>query len=104
MPGLQQVELDAPGDVGHGGLVWLAGGEAACLLGLAGTGPVRAVTDEEAGHEDLQQERREREIQLVRGKSRDRAGRGLQGVREADPVRGDAHGVHAGPGNPADAW
>src|SRR5258708_37834156 len=30
------------------------------------------------------------------GGSRDRAGRGLQGMREADPFRGDARGVHAG--------
>ncbi len=67
MPGWQQVEFDAAGDAGHGGLVWFAGGEVAGLLGLAGAGPVRAVADEGAGHEDLQQERCEREIQLVRG-------------------------------------
>src|SRR5216684_1622767 len=36
------------------------------------------------------------------GESRDRIGRGGQGVREADPVRGDAHGVRAGADELAD--
>src|SRR5882757_7774793 len=43
MPGLEQVELDAPGDDRDGGLAWFAGGEVAGFLGLAGAGPVRAV-------------------------------------------------------------
>ena len=45
----------------------LRAGEVSGLFGLAGTGPVRAVSDEEAGHEDLQQERRQCEVCLVRG-------------------------------------
>src|SRR2546429_6116987 len=36
------------------------------------------------------------------GKSRDRDGRGCQGVREADAVRGDAHGAGPDPGDRAD--
>jgi len=36
------------------------------------------------------------------GKSRDRVGRGGQGVREADPVRGDARRVHGKADDPAD--
>ena len=64
----EQVKLDFPGDVGDAGLAGLAGGEVAGFLGLAGAGPVRAVADEGAGGEDLQQERCEREIGLLRGK------------------------------------
>src|SRR5260221_5233683 len=36
------------------------------------------------------------------GESCDRAGRGLQGMREADPFRGYARGVHAGADELAD--
>ena len=61
------MELDSPGDVGDAGLAGFPGGEVAGLLGLAGAGPVRAGAYEEAGHEDLQQERGERVIELVRG-------------------------------------
>jgi len=64
----EQVELDFPGDVSDAGLAGLAGGEVAGFLGLAGAGPVRAVPDEGGGGEDLQQERGEREIGLLRGK------------------------------------
>ena len=64
----EQVKLDFPGDVGDAGLAGLAGGEVAGFLGLAGAGPVRAVPDEGGGGEDLQQERGEREIGLLRGK------------------------------------
>jgi len=63
----EQVELDASGDGRDGGLAGLAGGEVAGLLGLSGAGAVRAVADEEAGLEDLQQERGQRQVQLVRG-------------------------------------
>jgi len=56
-PGLEQVELDAPGDFGRAGFAGLAGVEVAGLLGFAGTGASEAVADEEAGHEDLEQER-----------------------------------------------
>jgi len=66
---MEQAELDPAGDAGHGGLAGLAGREVAGLLGFPGTGPVRAVTDEEAGHEDLQQERGEGQVCLVRGKA-----------------------------------
>ena len=62
------MELDFPHDVGDAGLAWLAGGEVAGLLGFPRAGPVGAVADEEAGHEDLQQERGEGEFWLVRGK------------------------------------
>ncbi len=64
----EQVKLDFPGDVGDAGLAGLAGGEVAGFLGLAGAGPVRAVPDEGGGGEDLQQERGEREIGVLRGK------------------------------------
>ena len=76
LPGIEQVELDSAGDPGDAGLSGLARREVSGLLGLSGTGPVRAVPDEEAGHEDLQQERRQCEVCLVRGESRDRDGRG----------------------------
>src|SRR5580658_6038660 len=56
LPGVERVELDAAGDPGDAGLAGLARREVSGLFGLAGTGPVRAVPDEEAGHEDLQQE------------------------------------------------
>jgi hypothetical protein len=67
LPWIEKVELDSPGDAADAGLAGLAGGEVAGLLGLAGAGAVRAVADGEAGYEDLQQERGEREIELVRG-------------------------------------
>ena len=67
-PGVEQVELDSPGDIGDAGFAGPAGGEVSGLLGFPRAGPVRAVAGEEAGHEDLQQERGERVIQLVRGK------------------------------------
>jgi hypothetical protein len=61
------VEFDSAGDVGDGGLAGFAGGEVAGFLGFAGAGPLRALADEEGGLEDLQQERGEREVRLVRG-------------------------------------
>ncbi len=67
LPGVEQVKLDAPGDLGDAGLAGFASGEVVGLLGLAGAGPPGTVADEEAGHEDLQQERRQREVCLVRG-------------------------------------
>ena len=67
LPGVKQVELDSPGDFGRAGLSGLAGGEIAGLLGLARAGAIRAVADEEAGHDDLQQEGGYGEVQLVRG-------------------------------------
>ena len=67
VPGLEQVELDAPGDDRDAGLAWFPGGEVAGFLGLAGAGPVRAVANVEAGHEDLEQECGEGLAELVRG-------------------------------------
>jgi hypothetical protein len=64
----EQVKLDFPDDVGDAGLAGLAGGKVAGFLGLAGAGPVRAVAGEGAGGEDLEQERGEREILVLRGK------------------------------------
>ncbi len=64
----EQVQLESPFDVGHAGLAGFPGWEVAGFLGFPGAGTVRAVAGEEAGHEDLQQERGEREIRLVRGK------------------------------------
>ena len=44
-------------------------GEVAGLFGLAGAGSVGAVTDEEVGDEDFQQEGGEGQVKLVRGES-----------------------------------
>jgi hypothetical protein len=66
-PGFEQVELDVAFHVGDGGLAGLAGGEVAGFLGFAGAVALGAVTDGEAGQEDLQQERGECEILLARG-------------------------------------
>jgi hypothetical protein len=60
LPGVEQVELDSPYDVGDAGLAGFSGGEVAGLLGFPRAGPAGAAADEEAGHEDLQQERGER--------------------------------------------
>jgi hypothetical protein len=54
------VELDSAGDVCAAGLAGLSGGEVAGFLGFPGAGPAGAAADEEAGHEDLEQERGER--------------------------------------------
>jgi hypothetical protein len=70
-------------------------GEVTGLLAPARTGPAGAVTDEEGRHEDPQQESSEREVEPVTG-SRDRAGRGGEGMREADPFLE----VPAGPPRP----
>jgi hypothetical protein len=64
----EQVELDFPDDLDDARLTGLAGREVAGFLGLAGAGPVRAVAGEGARGEDLEQERGEREIGLLRGK------------------------------------
>ena len=68
LPGVEQVELDPAGDADDAGLAGFPGGEVAGLLGLPGAGPVRAVAGEEAGQENLGQERGEGEVGLVRGK------------------------------------
>jgi hypothetical protein len=61
------MEFDSPGDVGHGWLVVPALGEVAGLFRLARAGPAGAVTDGEMRVEDLQQERGQRQVKLVRG-------------------------------------
>lgn len=67
LPGVEQVELDFPRDVGDAGLAGFPGGEVAGFLGFPRAGPVRAVADAEAGDEELEQERGEGVIELVRG-------------------------------------
>jgi hypothetical protein len=67
LPGVEQVELDPAGDADDAGLAGFPGGEVAGLFGFPGAGPVRAVAGEEAGQEDLGQERGEGEVCLVRG-------------------------------------
>ncbi len=64
----EQVELDFPDDAGDARLIGLAGREVTGFLGLARAGPVRAIAGEGARGEDLEQERSEREIGLLRGK------------------------------------
>jgi hypothetical protein len=61
LPGIEQAELDPAGYADDAGLAGLAGREVAGLLGSPRAGPVRAVAGEEAGHEDLGQERGEGE-------------------------------------------
>jgi hypothetical protein len=46
-----------------------AGGEVAGFLGGPWAGPVGAVADEEAQVEDLEQERGQRQVKILRGKS-----------------------------------
>jgi hypothetical protein len=62
------VELEVAFHVGDGGFAGLSGGEVAGFLGLAGAAALGAVADGGAGQDDLQQERGEGEILLVRGK------------------------------------
>jgi hypothetical protein len=71
LPGVEQVELDSPRDVGDAGLAGLRAGKSPAFLvfrGLARPGRPRAA---KPGHEDLEQERGERVILLIRGKSRE---------------------------------
>ena len=73
------MELDFPDDVGDARLAGLAGREVTGLLGPAGAGPAGAIPGEGARGEDLEQERGERKISLLRGKGRDGVRRGGQG-------------------------
>ena len=66
--GSEAVDLEASGDADDAGLIF-AGGEVAGLLGGAGAGPVGAVADEESGVEDLEQERGQGQVKILRGKS-----------------------------------
>ena len=68
LPGIQQAELDASGDVDDAGLAGFARREVAGLLALARADPAAAVADEAGRHEDLQQESSDREVEPVRGK------------------------------------
>jgi hypothetical protein len=61
------MEFDSAGDVSDAGLVVAAPGEVAGLLGLAGAGPAGTSADVELRVEDLQQERGQGEVKLVRG-------------------------------------
>jgi hypothetical protein len=66
--GSEAVDLETSGDADHAGLIF-AGGEVAGLLGGPWAGPVGAVADEEAQVEDLEQERGQRQVKILRGKS-----------------------------------
>jgi hypothetical protein len=65
---LEAVHLEASGDTDDAGSIF-AGREVAGLLGGAGAGPVGAVADEEARVEDLEQERGQCQVKILRGKS-----------------------------------
>ena len=62
------MDLEASGDPDDAGLIF-AGGEAAGLLGGAWAGPVGAVADEEVRVEDLEQERGQGQVKILRGES-----------------------------------
>jgi hypothetical protein len=62
------VDLEASGDADDAGLIF-AGGEVAGLLGGAWAGSVGSVGDEEARVKDLEQERGQGQVKLVRGES-----------------------------------
>jgi hypothetical protein len=64
----EAVDLEASGDPDDGGAV-LSGGKVAGLLGGSWAGPVGPVADEESGVEDLEQERGQGQVKILRGKS-----------------------------------
>jgi hypothetical protein len=66
--GSEAVDLEAAGDTDDAGLIF-AGGEVAGLLGGSWAGPVGAVADEESRVEDLEQERGQGQVKILRGKS-----------------------------------
>jgi hypothetical protein len=66
--GSEAVDLEAAGDPDDGGAV-LTGGKVAGLLGGSWAGPVGPVADEESGVEDLEQERGQGQVKILRGKS-----------------------------------
>src|SRR6266568_2618715 len=80
----------------------LRAGKSPAFFGLARAGPVQAVADEEAGQRIFARNVASARSAWSGGESRDRADRGLQNVRKADPFRGDARGVHAGADELAD--
>jgi len=63
----EAVEFDSAGDACDAGLAGLACGEVAGFLAFTGAGPAGAAADEEMRVEDLQQERGECQVKLVRG-------------------------------------
>ena len=64
----EAVDLEASGDADDAGSIF-AGGEVSGLLGGPWAGPVGAVADEEARVEDLEQERGQGQVKILRGKS-----------------------------------
>jgi hypothetical protein len=62
------VDLDSSDDADDAGLIF-AGGEVAGLLGGARTGAVGAAADEEGRVEDLEQERGQGQVSLLRGEN-----------------------------------
>ena len=66
--GSEAVDLETSGDADDAGLIF-AGREVTGLLGGAGAGPVGPVADEESGVEDLEQERGQGQVKILRGKS-----------------------------------
>jgi hypothetical protein len=66
--GSEAVDLEAAGDPDDAGLIF-AGGEVAGLLGGSWAGPVGPVADEESGVEDLEQERGQGQVKILRGES-----------------------------------
>ena len=67
LPGVEQVELDFPHDIGDAGLAGFAGGEVAGFPGFPRADPFGPVADGKAGDKDFEQERGEGEFWLVRG-------------------------------------
>ncbi|MGZ8749827.1 MAG: hypothetical protein ACXWYP_02995 [Pseudonocardia sp.] len=62
------MDLEASGDADDAALIF-AGGEVAGLFGGAWAGPVGAVADEEGRVEDLEQERGQGQVKILRGES-----------------------------------
>jgi RHS repeat-associated protein len=93
----EAVEFDSAGDVSHAWLVVCASGEVAGLLRLAGAGPGRGGRGRGTAGQRSSAGTWPGPGQAGEGGSRhDGAGRGGEGMREADRVRGDARGVHVG--------
>jgi hypothetical protein len=66
--GSEAVDLEASGDADDAGLIF-AGGVVTGLLGGPWAGPAGSVADEEPRVEDLEQERGQGQVKLVRGES-----------------------------------
>jgi len=96
----EQVKLDCPGDVGLAGF---AGGEVAGFPGLAGPARSGRTRTKAAGARIFSKKVASARSACSGGKSGDGIGRGGQGMREADRVRGDARGGCPEDGGDADA-